>query len=218
MPAFFRGRTRRSDQERERASEIADPAASVPAGRGHLLDRAARRAIHFRRRQDGSVAVEFALISVPFCALLFAIIETSLVFWSGQVLETAVHNASRKVFTGEFAKDMAGVPAGQHAQKFKDLVCAGVPGLFDCPTLVSVDVRAFTDFQSVAGLPPIVKDGAINNGEFGFNPGGPAQTVIVRAAMPYKMLTGFLGSGMENLAGGKHLIMATAAFRTEPYN
>ena len=42
----------------------------------------------FRRNRRGSAAVEFALIATPFFALLFAIIETSIVFFAGQVLET----------------------------------------------------------------------------------------------------------------------------------
>jgi Flp pilus assembly protein TadG len=40
--------------------------------------------------KDGSAAVEFGLIAAPFIALLFAIMETAIVFFAGQTLETAV--------------------------------------------------------------------------------------------------------------------------------
>ena len=53
----------------------------------------------FRRDQRGVTAVEFGMVATPFFALLFAIIETALVFWTTQVLETAVTNASRRVYT-----------------------------------------------------------------------------------------------------------------------
>ena len=42
----------------------------------------------FRRNRRGSAAVEFALVAPLFFALLFAIIETAIVFFAGQVLET----------------------------------------------------------------------------------------------------------------------------------
>lgn len=170
----------------------------------------------FRRDDEGSAAVEFALISVPFCMLLFAIVETALVFWCGQVLETAVANASRKIFTGELATSFASVPAAERPQKFKDMICAEVPGLFDCKGLVRVDVFSYKDFASVPALPSATKNGAISNDPPQFNPGGSSEIVIVRAAMGYKLYTSFL-SGSANLNNNERLIMATAAFRNEPY-
>ena len=56
-----------------------------------LLTRVARR---FARQQDGAAAVEFALVAVPFLALMFAILETALVFFAGQTLEAAVTDAA----------------------------------------------------------------------------------------------------------------------------
>jgi Flp pilus assembly protein TadG len=53
------------------------------------------------RRQDGSAAVAFSLIALPFLALMFAIIETALVFFAGQTLEAAVSSAGRLVMTGQ---------------------------------------------------------------------------------------------------------------------
>lgn len=175
-----------------------------------------RTAIRFKRSNEGSAAVEFALVSIPFCALLFAIIETAMVFWCGQVLETAVANASRKIFTGELATDFASVPAAEQPQKFKDRICAEVPGLFDCKNLVRVDVFSFVDFASAPALPSPIKNGAISNDPPNFNPGGSGSIVVVRAAMGYKLYTSFL-SGTANLNNNQRMIMATAAFRNEPY-
>jgi Flp pilus assembly protein TadG len=175
-----------------------------------------RTAIRFKRSDDGSAAVEFALISIPFCALLFAIIETALVFWCGQVLETAVANASRKIFTGELATAFAAVPAAQQPQQFKDRICAEVPGLFDCKNLVRVDVFSFKDFSSAPAMPSPIKNGAISSDPPAFNPGGSGEIVVVRAAMGYKLYTSFL-SGSANLNNNQRMIMATASFRNEPY-
>ncbi|MGH8513523.1 MAG: TadE/TadG family type IV pilus assembly protein, partial [Gammaproteobacteria bacterium] len=35
------------------------------------------------RQQDGSAAVEFGLVAAPFLALVFAIMETAVVFFAG---------------------------------------------------------------------------------------------------------------------------------------
>src|ERR1700687_1379750 len=53
------------------------------------------------RREDGAAAVEFALVAAPFLALLFAIMETALVFFAGQYLETVVTDTSRLIMTGQ---------------------------------------------------------------------------------------------------------------------
>ena len=55
----------------------------------------------FRGNRGGSAAVEFALIAPIFFGLLFAIIETALVFFSSQVLESITQNSARVVLTGQ---------------------------------------------------------------------------------------------------------------------
>ena len=55
----------------------------------------------FIRQRDGATVVEFGLVALPFLGLLFAILQTALVFFAGQVLQTAVTNASRLIMTGQ---------------------------------------------------------------------------------------------------------------------
>jgi len=70
----------------------------TPAGSPATVRKALRR---FRRNRRGSAAVEFALVAPVFFALLFAIIETALVFFAGQVLETGVQDSGRLLFTNQ---------------------------------------------------------------------------------------------------------------------
>ncbi len=172
----------------------------------------------FGRSRDGSAAIEFALIAVPFLALLFAVLETAIVMWSSQVLETAVANASRRIFTGEINAELAAVPAPQHPEEFRRRICSHVPGLFDCAGSLQIDVRSFPTFASPGVLPPLVKNGEINSGEFVYQPSTAGQIVIVRAAFPLKLYTSFLsGPGLSNLNGSRRVIAAVAAFRNEPF-
>src|SRR5438105_11159770 len=54
-------------------------------------------------REDGAVAVEFAFVAAPFLALLFAILETGLVFFANQTLETVIADSGRFIMTGQAA-------------------------------------------------------------------------------------------------------------------
>ena len=71
---------------------------SSPAAATGSLRTALRR---FRRNRRGSAAVEFALVAPVFFALLFAIIETAIVFFAGQVLETVTQDSARMIMTGQ---------------------------------------------------------------------------------------------------------------------
>lgn len=163
----------------------------------------------FRRSRRGSAAVEFALVAPVFFALLFAIIETALVFFAGQVLETVTQNSARMIMTGQ-----AQTAAYSQAQ-FKNYVCSQIPALFTCGN-VYVDVQSYPAFSNVAISSQI--DGTnnfINNMQY--NPGGPGQIVVVRLFYQWPLFVTGLGYNIANLAGSKRLLSATAAFQNEPY-
>src|SRR3954449_1957513 len=88
----------------------------------------------FRRNRRGSAAVEFALVAPIFFALLFAIIETAMVFFAGQVLETATQDTARLIMTFQAQNQ------SMTQQQFKDSLCSRITSLFNCTTGVSIDV------------------------------------------------------------------------------
>ena len=71
----------------------------------------------FRGNRRGSAAVEFALVAPMFFGLLFAIIETALVFFSGQVLETIAQDSARAILTGQAQAQGGSVAACQSGPK-----------------------------------------------------------------------------------------------------
>ncbi len=77
----------------------------------------------FVRKDDGAAAVEFAMVAAPFIAIIFAIFETAIVFFAGQVLEVAMADSARLIMTGQAQK------AGFNQAKFKEEVCNRVYGL-----------------------------------------------------------------------------------------
>src|SRR5215470_6581045 len=86
------------------------------------------------RREDGAAAVEFAIVAIPSLAVLFAILQTGLLFLAEQSLETTAADASRLILTGQ-AQNQALDQA-----KFQDAVCARLSALFNCSGIM-IDVR-----------------------------------------------------------------------------
>jgi Flp pilus assembly protein TadG len=164
----------------------------------------------FARNQKGSTAVEFSLVLVPFVALLFAIIETSIIFFSSQALETVVADSSRLILTGQAQNGNFDQAA------FKTAVCNNVHGLFDCANGVSVDVRSFADFSDINLASPTDAQGKLVN-NFVYQPGGPGQIVVVRLFYQFPIYMQLWNPNLVNMAGNKRLLVATAAFRNEPY-
>jgi Flp pilus assembly protein TadG len=180
---------------------------SSPAGSTATVRKTLRR---FRRNRRGSAAVEFALVAPVFFALLFAIIETAIVFFAGQVLETVTQDSARMILTGQAQT------TGYSQSDFKTYVCGKITVLFDCVTGISIDVQSYSAFSSVSISDPI--DGgknfvAPNN----YNPGGPGDIVVVRLFYQWPLIVTGLGYNIANLTGSKRLLTATAAFRNEPY-
>lgn len=164
----------------------------------------------FLHQQDGTAAVEFAFVALPFLALCFAILQTALVFFASQVLETAASDSARLILTGQ-------VQNGSLTQaQFKQEVCKRVYALFDCEGGIQMDVRVHSAFSPIDLSKPIDADGKLTLTPV-YQPGGPGDIVVVRLFYQWPIYTSLLGSSLTDLGNNKRLLIATAAFRNEPY-
>jgi len=164
----------------------------------------------FGRNRRGSAAVEFALVAPVFFALLFAIIETALMFFASQVLETITQNSARMIVTGQ-------AQSSSYTQtQFKTYVCGQIPALFNCGSLY-VDVESYKAFSNIALSTQIDSSGNFINNNMQYSPGGPGDIVVVRLFYPWQLFVTGLGFNMSNLSGSQRLLVATAAFQNEPY-
>ena len=169
--------------------------------------RAVRR---FRRSRRGSAAVEFALVAPIFFALLFALIETALVFFASQLLETATQDSARTIMTGQ-AQSAAYTQA-----QFKTDLCSRLNTLFDCANSIYIDVQSYGNTFPASMSNQI--DASKNfNTSMTYNPGKQGDIVVVRVFYQWPLFVTGLGYNIANLANGKRLLMGTAAFRNEPY-
>ncbi|MGJ5176800.1 TadE/TadG family type IV pilus assembly protein [Bradyrhizobium oligotrophicum] len=166
----------------------------------------------FRRNRRASAALEFALVAPIFFALLFAIIETALMFFAGQVLETATQDSARMILTGQAQS------ASYSKQDFADYVCnnTSVSVLFDCKKIY-IDVKSYSSFGSVSINSQIDNTGNfINN--MTYSPGAAGDIVVVRLFYQWPIFVTGLGYNIANLSGSMRLLVGTAAFKNEPYS
>src|ERR1700730_11231665 len=179
---------------------------SSPAASTASVRKALRR---FHRNRRGSAAVEFALVAPVFFALLFAIIETAIVFFAGQVLETVTQNSARLIMTGQAQT------GGWLAADFHSKVCGQIPALFNCAN-VYVDVQSYSTFSSINISSQIdSNNNFINNMQY--SPGTQGQVVVLRLFYQWPLFVTGLGYNIANLTGSKRLLTAAAAFQNEPY-
>ena len=163
------------------------------------------------RREDGAAAIEFGLVAVPFLAMVFAIMETGLVFFAGQALETAASDSARLIMTGQAQTQ------GFDQAAFKNAVCSKVQGLFNCAGGIMVDVRTYTSFANITNPNPINAQGNLNY-NFVYQPGGPGNIVVVRLMYQWPVYVSLLGlNALSNMSGSNRLLVSTVAFRNEPY-
>lgn len=164
----------------------------------------------FRRNRRGSTAVEFALVAPMFFALLFAIIETAMVFFASQVLETATQDTARLILTGQAQN------GGFTQAQFKSSLCSRLTDLFDCANGIYIDVKSYPTFRSVAITDPIDSNKNFTN-NMTYSPGSQGDVVVVRVFYQWPIFVTSLGYNIANLSNNKRLLSATAAFRNEPY-
>lgn len=177
--------------------------ARTARGLGGLLRR-------FGRSQSGASALEFAFVVGPLLFLMGAILEVALVYTATFSLEKATAEAARLIRTGQ-AQGRA-----LDASTFKTEVCKNLTPPLSCDGL-KFDVRKFSNFGGVDFTDPLDGKGGMKQ-NFSFNPGAGGDVVVVRAFYEWHLI-GKLPKdvGLSNMANGNRLLVATGAFRNEPF-
>lgn len=178
---------------------------------GKGLGRSARLAGRFRRDEGGANAVEFGLVALPFFALVMAIIEAAMAFFASQVMETGLRDAARMIRTGQAQT------GNWTAARFKEEVCAHIPALLNCAASLTIDVRSYNSFSSADWSVP-TSGGNFNPGGTQFNMGAAGSIVVARAFYAWPSYANILGSSLANQSNGTILLVASSAFRNEPFS
>lgn len=169
------------------------------------------RCAAFARDSKGATAVEFALVAAPFLALLIALIQTFVVFFAQQLLESVTRQSSRLVLTGQVQDQQLTQAA------FKQKVCDQIVILFNCSGLM-VDMQVANSWSTANTAMPTLTfngQGQVTN-TWQFNPGDAGDIVVLRVMYVWPVVLGPLGFNLSNLTSGNRLMMSSAAFQNEP--
>jgi Flp pilus assembly protein TadG len=161
----------------------------------------------------GGEAIEFAVVSAPFIALVFGMFELGMVFMVSTTLENATDEVSRQIRTGALQT------SGGNAATIKTAICSELSWLgASCAGNLNVDVRSFTSFAGESAPPNPVATGTVDPAKFCWDPGGAGSVVLVRAYYTWTLILPVLNSGLQSTgATGKRLITTATSFRNEPY-
>lgn len=175
--------------------------------------RPARFVLRLTEGRHGSAAVEFAMVALPFLALLMGIFEIGMIYLVSITLENATSDVARQIRTGQLQ-----TAGGATATTFTNSICGELSWLgSSCTSNLYVDVRTFASFSSISQTSPI-QNGKVNSSNLQFSMGTAGQVVLVRTFYQWTLFTPVLDGISAQLSNGSTLITATAAFQNEPYS
>lgn len=183
------------------------------------------RAFRFLGDAAGATAVEFGLVSIPFFALLGAVIQIGFMTWAQENLDFTFQKAARAVFTGQFQTNNAGknYSSAVLLQQIHDSTCGpsssnGASTVYSCSGL-KIDLKLGTNFAGTTFSPPVDPSTRTWATGFGTNYAcaSPGAIVIATAAVEFPLFFRLWNGGLSSFSDGGILLQSTAVFRTEPY-
>ncbi len=161
----------------------------------------------WKKKKDGSAAIEFSLLLLPYMLLSLGIMELSLMFMSASLLEGATDSAARLIRTGQIQQGTA-----DPETVFRDALCNYAVVLIDCNSMI-IEVTTLNNYTDYTA-PTYDADG--NMISSGFNAGGSNDKVLIRVAYSYSMITPLVGP-LLNGPNGSTQFISTIVLQTEPY-
>lgn len=163
------------------------------------------------RRKEGATALEFALIAPIFVLLIFATIETSVIYIAGSSLQVATDSVARLVRTGQAQTQ------NMSQQAFRTALCSKLTGIIPCNNNLQIDVQSYTNYTTAGFGNPLTPQGHLDPTLTHYSPGTACSVVLLRAFYVWPVITPVLTPFIQNMANNNHLLVATAAFRNEPF-
>jgi Flp pilus assembly protein TadG len=166
----------------------------------------------FVNNARGSIAIEFAALAIPFSLLVFAILESCISFAAQQVLSNVADDVARQFRTGQ-------IKQGISEADFREMVCDRLEIIVTdgCPGL-EIDLRNFTTFAAAAAKRIPIKDGDLDKGALGFDPGKSGTKNQLRVFYRWPVITDFMRKSMSNLPDGTTLHFASVTWQNEPFD
>lgn len=179
-----------------------------------LFAPAIARGRSFSRDERGVTAIEFAILGLPFFTIIFAMLETAMVFFAGQVLDSAVEDATRMLKTGRAQA------ASYQLSDFRTHLCGYTFNLFDC-SKIFLKVVKVNNFTTATITSPQTCDTGTKkctwSGSESFVPGIGKEVVQVFAYYRWPLIVNLPYFNLSNQIDGSRLLGSTRVYRNEPF-
>jgi Flp pilus assembly protein TadG len=171
-----------------------------------------------RRDDEGTTAIEFALVATPFLMFVFALIGCSAYFFTVSSIEKGMDQASRLLRTGEAAAEKLTVA------QFRQLICDGAGTWINCNKLQIVAQQSGSWANDPANPPysctvnsktpsEIMKDAD----PIALYTGGASQIVIVTTCYKWELPEKLPFLKLGNSPDGSMMMQTATAFQSEPW-
>ncbi len=172
-----------------------------------------RLLLPFLKDRRGSTAIEFAMLALPFSALVFAILESCISFAGQQVLSNAAEDVARQIRTGQVKA------AAITETSLKTMICDRIKIMVStgCPGLI-VDLREYDTFADAAKERIKLTNGDIDQTGFDVKPGKSQTKNMLRVFYRWPVVTDFMRKWMSNLKDGTTLHFASVTWQNEPFD
>ena len=168
----------------------------------------------FARDERGVTAIEFGILALPFFTLIFAIIETAMMFFASQVLDSAVEDATRMIRTGQAQN------ANYTIDDFRTYMCGYTFNLFNCNN-IQLKIDKISSFSSVV-INPTVQTCTLITCTWSltqtYTPGVGRDVIQVSAYYRWPLLVVLPYFNLKNQPDNYRLLSAIRVFRNEPFS
>ena len=175
--------------------------------------------------RDGTAAIEFAILAIPYFLVVFAILETFIAMMAEQVVVNATETMGRRLRTGQISSSIS-------KADFRKNFCDEVSIMINCDGEIEkeqklyIDLRSFAAFKDIPTTIPLKAYGEyydLDTAQFGFKPGGPETINMLRVDYRWRVVADIIRPYLTKIRPvdgsmpSHFLIVATSAFMNEKY-
>jgi Flp pilus assembly protein TadG len=173
----------------------------------------------FKRQEEGSTAVEFAIVSTPFLMFIFALIGCAYYFFVMSSIEKGMDQSSRLIRTGQ------AVSENMTVDQFKQSICDGSGQWIKCSKL-QIFVKHYTDWSTLNSDTPqpcidvnknVITNSAPGSAYIATYSGTASDVVVVTACYKWDFTSKLPFMTIGNMTDGSLMMQTATAFRTEPF-
>jgi TadE-like protein len=173
----------------------------------------------FRLNDEGTTAIEFGFVALPFLMFVFGIIAVGLKYFTENSLEHAVETVSRQVRTCQAQS------ADMTVEQFRTAMCNQSSGYIPCNAKFVVHVQTIEPEADGSAFVPqscldaggdLAAAASSNDDALEDYSGGAGTDVLVTACHEWETAQLFSWLNFGSMSNGSELIQAVTAFRVEP--